>query len=195
MKLLHLDSSITGEDSVTRRLSARIVENLRQAYPGISIHYRDLASQPLPHHRLAHGNDEDRGGAEAVLAEFLDADVVVIGAPMYNFAIPSQLKAWVDSILVAGKTFRYTQGGVPEGLARGKRVIVASSRGGVYSDGPYASLDHQEKYLRTVFGFIGIADVEFVRAEGVAHGSDARRQAIDGALTHSDTIHRERVAA
>jgi FMN-dependent NADH-azoreductase len=194
MKLLHIDSSITGAESVSRQLTARIVEGLRKGSPETTTTYRDLVKNPLPHHALSHEAEEDRAAAAATLNEFLEADVVVIGAPMYNFALPTQLKAWLDTILVAGKTFRYTENGV-EGLTGPKRVIVASSRGGVYSDGPMTPFDHQEAYLRHVLGFIGIGDVEFVRAEGVGMGPDARRQAIESALGQADTIGNEAIAA
>lgn len=187
MKLLHIDSSITGDQSVSRQLTARIVEGLRRGSPEMTAIYRDLAKDPLPHFVLSHEVEHDSAAATASLEEFLDADVVVIGAPMYNFAIPSQLKAWIDTLLVAGKTFRYAESG-PQGLAGGKRVIVASSRGGVYPDGPMAPTDHQETYLRQILGFIGIANVEIVRAEGVAKGPDARQQAIDSALGYADTL-------
>jgi FMN-dependent NADH-azoreductase len=193
MKFLHIDSSITGEQSVSRRLTARIVEGLRKRSPEMTATYRDLANDPLPHHAIPHETESDRAAAAASLEEFLEADIVVIGAPMYNFAIPSQLKAWIDSFLVAGKTFRYTEHG-PEGLAGRKRVIVASSRGGVYSDGPMASHDHQEAYLRDVFGFIGIGDVQFVRAEGVAT-PDVREGAIETALRQADSLGTEAIAA
>lgn len=191
MNILHLDSSITGDQSVSRQLTSRIVESLRQSAPAATIAHRDLAKNPLPH--LAFTADAAAAHA-ASLDEFLEADVLVVGAPMYNFGIPSQLKAWIDSIAVAGKTFRYTENG-PEGLAGGKRVIVASSRGGAYSDGPMSDFDFQEAYLRTVFRFIGIDDVEFVRAEGVGR-AELRQAAIERALEHADTFAtREAVAA
>jgi FMN-dependent NADH-azoreductase len=194
MNVLHIDSSITGEQSVSRRLTARIVEGLRKGSPGLDATYRDLAKNPLPNHAIPHEAERDRDAVAASLEEFLGADVVVIGAPMYNFAIPSQLKAWIDSLLVAGKTFRYTESGV-QGLAGRKRIIIASARGGVYSDGPMASHDYQETYLRDVFGFIGIPDVEFVRAEGVAMGPDARQHAIETALGQADAAGSLAVAA
>lgn len=184
MKFLHIDSSITGDQSVSRRLTARIVERLRQVTPEATVSYRDLAGDPLPHLTFA---PEAQAARASSLEEFMESDVVVIGAPMYNFAIPTQLKAWIDSITVAGKTFRYTKSG-PQGLAGGKRVIVASSRGGVYSDGPRAALDHHENYLRTVLGLIGITNLEVVRAEGVAMGLEAKQGAIDRALVHADTL-------
>jgi FMN-dependent NADH-azoreductase len=194
MKLLHVDSSITGERSVSRRLTSRIVESLRHDEPSLEVTYRDLASHPLAHHAIAPASEPDGAAAVAALEEFLEADVVVIGAPMYNFTIPSQLKAWVDALLIAGKTFAYGEGG-PKGLAGPKRVIVASSRGNVYSSGAYASLDHHETYLANVFGFIGIPDVEIVRAEGVNLGDEARQTAIERALAHADAITLERRAA
>jgi FMN-dependent NADH-azoreductase len=175
MTILHIDSSINGENSVSRVLSRSIVEQLKALSPRAQIIRRDLASQPLPHLTL------DAFADSSVLDEFLAADVVVIGAPMYNFGIPSQLKAWIDRVAVAGKTFRYTEKR-PEGLAGGKKLIVASSRGGFYGpETPIAALDHQESYLRTLFGFLGIKDITFVRAEGVALGTEARKKAIDAA--------------
>jgi FMN-dependent NADH-azoreductase len=178
MNLLHIDSSVLGENSASRHLSAAIVARLRAENPGLHVRYRDLAAQSLPHFTplLAESDPCARRNAE-VLEEFLSADVVVIGAPMYNFTIPSQLKAWVDRILVAGKTFRYGANG-PEGLAGGKRVIIASARGGIYSEGAAKAVDFQENYLRHVFGFIGITDLEFVRAEGLNLGTDQREASL-----------------
>src|ERR1700732_2083466 len=116
------------------------------------------------------------------------ADIVVIGAPMYNFTIPSQLKAWIDRILVGGKTFRYTEAG-PQGLAGGKSVIIASSRGGLYAPGmPFAANDFQEPYLRAVFRFIGIEDIEIIRAEGIAFGPEQREAAMQAALASIDSV-------
>jgi FMN-dependent NADH-azoreductase len=181
MKLLHLDTSALGPHSVSREVGAAIVENLRGQQADVEISYRDLATTPLPHW-LPHADAGSEAALldQAVLQEFLDADVVVIGAPMYNFSIPSQLKAWLDRVLVAGKTFRYGASG-PEGLAGGKRVIIASSRGGIYSQGPAAAMDFQEPYLRTAFAFIGIESVEFIRAEGVALGDEARQSSLKSA--------------
>ncbi|GAB3318307.1 FMN-dependent NADH-azoreductase [Luteimonas notoginsengisoli] len=176
MKLLHIDSSALGANSATRELSAAIVARWQAQVPGLSTEYRDLDSDPVPHltgQALA-GNDAAAAvESERVLQQFLDADVVVLGAPMYNFSIPSTLKAWIDRIAVAGRTFRYTAQG-PEGLAKGKRVIVASARGGLHEGAPS---DFQEPYLRFLLGFLGITSVEFIRAEGIAmspqHRSDA----------------------
>ena len=193
MKLLHIDASILGGNSVSRQLSAAAVERLRKANPDLKIIYRDLSVSPLAHLSgehlaAAHGATperqavrEDVAASAAVLDEFLAADVVVIGAPMYNFTIPSQLKAWIDRILVAGKTFSYSEKGA-EGLAGNKRVIVALSRGGFYgADTPAAAGEHLETYLRWVFGFIGIKP-EFIAADGIQVSPEQREKSVADAL-------------
>jgi FMN-dependent NADH-azoreductase len=189
MKLLHIDSSALGGYSVSRQLTADIVAELKRSTPDAAVHYHDLAAQPLPHWTpVADASDPAAVLGNQLLEEFLAADVVVIGAPMYNFAISSSLKAWLDRILVAGKTFRYTANG-PEGLAGGKRVIVASSRGGFYGkDAPAAAMDFQEPYLRAVFAFIGINEVEFVRAEGIAVGEEQKLAALASARHSIGTL-------
>ena len=175
MTILHIDSSISGEASVSRQLTGSIVEQLRAAEPGVDVVRRDLVESPLPHLTL------DAFADSSVLDEFLAASTIVIGAPMYNFTLPTQLKAWIDRIAVAGKTFRYTEAG-PEGLAGGRRVIVALARGGKYDAGsPAEALEHLESYLRGVFGFIGIAP-EFVAADGLNFGPEQRAEAIRAAL-------------
>jgi FMN-dependent NADH-azoreductase len=185
MKLLHLDASSLGQHSVSRMLTAAIVAQIARENPALDVTYRDLTAKPLPHWSpVADANSEAAKLGETVMDEFLAADVVVIGAPMYNFSIPSQLKAWIDRIAVAGKTFAYSENG-PKGLVTGKRVIIASSRGGIYSSGPAASFDFQEAYLRAVFGFLGVTDVEFVRAEGVNISAENKTKAIASA---HDTI-------
>jgi FMN-dependent NADH-azoreductase len=184
MKLLHIDASILGDHSVSRQVSTAIATRLRETTPGLEVTYRDLAAAPLSHLSPAHlaGKSEDAAEGNQALEEFLASDIIVIGAPMYNFTIPSQLKAWIDRILATGKTFQYGANGA-EGLCGGKRVIVALSRGGFYAPGtPTAAAEHLETYLRTVFGFIGITDLEFVAADGVQMGPDHRNRAIDGAL-------------
>lgn len=199
MKLLHVDSSILGDNSVTRTVTAGIVAALKAEDPGVEVIHRDLGAAPIGHlsgaylagqsadvkHDQALQEDLDLGGR--TLAEFLAADVVVIGAPMYNFAVPSQLKAWVDRVMVAGKTFRYTASG-PEGLAGGKRVIVAVSRGGHYEGLPAQAMEHGESWLRVVFGFMGIPDVEVIRAEGVARGPEVREASLKAALDAAKTL-------
>jgi FMN-dependent NADH-azoreductase len=199
MKLLHLDSSVLGPHSVSRQVSAAIVERLRKATPGLEITYRDLTLTPLAHLSgpyLAAGQavapdaslQEDIAAGQAVLEEFLAADIVVLGAPMYNFTIPSQLKAWIDRILVAGKTFKYGQQGV-QGLAGNKRVIAAISRGGFYGAGtPAAVGEHLETYLRWVFGFIGISNPEFISADGIQVGPEHREKAVSDALRAANTL-------
>jgi len=193
MKLLHIDSSVLGPHSVSRQLSAAIVDRLRKARPGLETAYRDLATTPLahlsgPHLAAAQGAapeadlQRDLAAGQAVMDEFLAADIVVLGAPMYNFTIPSQLKAWIDRIVVAGKTFKYGEQGV-EGLAGNKRVIIAVSRGGYYGAGsPAAAGEYVETYLRWVFGFIGVTNLEFISADGVQVGPEHREKALAGAL-------------
>ena len=180
MKLLHLDSSALGTQSITRELSAAIVARWQDVMPGVAIEYRDLDANPIAHFTgdaLSGANADAKADGERTLAQFLDSDVVVIGAPMYNFGIPSTLKAWIDRVAVAGKTFRYGDNG-PEGLAGGKKVIVASGRGGIHGNGP---ADFQENYLRQVFSFLGVTDIEFVRAEGVAYSPQHRADALAAA--------------
>jgi FMN-dependent NADH-azoreductase len=181
MNLLHIDSSALGTNSVSRELTAAIVRRIAASHSSLQVTYRDLAAEPLPHWLPNAGGNEVRAAEDGkTLEQFLQADIVVVGAPMYNFSIPSQLKAWIDRIAVAGKTFRYGENG-PQGLAGGKRLVVASSRGGVYSVGPSAAMDFQEAYLRTVFGFIGITDVEVIRAEGVNLSAAHRQTALETA--------------
>lgn len=179
MKLLHLDSSILGDKSVSRVLSAAVVERLRSQITDLEITYRDLAANPIEHLTLKGLGSEEAG---AVLEQFLGTDILVIGAGLYNFTVPSQLKAWIDRILIAGRTFRYGERG-PEGLAGGKHVIVVMGRGGVYGEGsPIASYEHGEALLRTALGFIGIRDIQFISADGVSRGEEVRRTAMEAAL-------------
>jgi len=195
MTILQIDSSPLGTASVSRLLTERIVTALRAARPGVTVVTRDLAAAP-PDHLGAEalpvvkfGQTEDltprqlaeRALTDTLVAELLAADTVVIGAPMYNFSIPSQLKAWIDRVAQPGHTFRYTESG-PVGLAGGRKVYVASARGGRYAGTPFeTALDHQEAYLGAVLGFFGITDVTVIRAEGIALGPDARAAAIAAA--------------
>ena len=175
MTILHLDASINGDNSASRAISRSIVEQLKSGQWGEKIVYRDLASEPLPHLTL------DAFADSSVLEEFLAADTIVIGAPMYNFTLPTQLKAWIDRIVIGGKTFQYGPNG-PEGLAKGKRVIIGLTRGGVYSgSSPAAAFEHLETYLRGVFNVIGI-EPEFVIAEGLNLSPEQRESAISDAL-------------
>lgn len=194
MKILHIDSSILGEYSVSRQLSAAAVAHLRSGHADAEVTYRDVVADPIPHlsggylaalqmgeaDRTAEAAADIAMGA-AIMDEFIAADVVVIGAGLYNFGMPSQLKAWIDRVLVAGKTFRYTAEGQPEGLVPGKRIVLTIARGGIYGgDSPMASFEHTETHLRTAFGFIGL-NAEVIVAEGIAIGPDNRAAAIAGA--------------
>jgi FMN-dependent NADH-azoreductase len=193
MNILHIDSGILGDHSVSRRLTAAVAAQIKAEQPSATITYRDLVANPLPHlsgvHLMAANAKPEELDAQIaadvaeskiVLDEFLAADTVILGVPMYNFSLPSQLKAWIDRVAVAGKTFRYTAEG-PEGLAKGKKVIIVSTRGGHYSAGPAAAMDHQESYLKVVLGFFGITDVEVVRAEGLNLSPDSKIEAISEA--------------
>ena len=194
MNILHLDSSVTGPNSVSRPLTQDAAEKLKSANSGATYVYRDLVKNTLRHYTAvlrSHGADqpdqvtpEQKAELETgkeILDEFLAADTVLIGAPMYNFGVPSQLKAWIDLICVAGTTFKYGANG-PEGLCGGKKVIVISSRGGLYGPGsPFEPFDHQEKYLRDVFTFLGVKDITVITAEGVAYGPDKATEAVNAA--------------
>ena len=192
MKLLHIDSSILGGNSVSRQLTRDIAAQWNTSHPGTEVDYLDLTidtpshlsaesigfRMPATGTDLTEGQRRENAVSETLVSQFLAADVIVIGAPLYNFAVPSQLKAWIDRIAQAGRTFTYTATG-PKGLAGGKTVIVASTRGGVYSTSEGGrAMEHQESYLQTVFGFLGITDVRFVRAEGVAMGDAKKAEAL-----------------
>lgn len=203
MNVLHVDSSICGDASVSRALSKAIVARIRSQLPRAEIIYRDLAADPLSHLSGTLMAGRMDGGADladvalkrtlsqnaAAMTAFLSADIVVLGAPMYNFGIPSQLKAWIDHLAVAGKTFRYTAAG-PEGLAGAKRVVIASTRGGVYGPtAPTSAYDFQEPYLRAILNFFGITQIDVVRAEGVALGPQEKQLAIDAAHRQIEALH------
>ncbi len=188
MKILHIDSATTGENSVSRELTKAALDHFTAKHPDAEVTSLDFDTDPLPHltaattgairlpaeahtPEMAAAFDAER----AVLDQFLASDIVILGVPMYNFTIPSSIKAWLDRLGVPGVTFSYSEAG-PKGLAGGRRVIVVSSRGGEYAfDGP---MEHQETYLRDMFGFIGIDDVEFIRAEKIGYGPDVRAAAI-----------------
>lgn len=204
MNILHIDSSPLGTASVSRQLSAAQVAALCAAHPGSRVVYRDLAAEPLAHLdgellqalRPQPGATAPDSAAvreqlaltERLLEEFLAADAIVLGAPFYNFSIPSQLKAWIDRIALPGRTFRYTASG-PEGLAGGRKLYIVSSRGGRYAGQAHESaMDHQEAYLRAVFGFLGITDIEVLRAEGIGMGPEVRSQAIAAALEQAQAL-------
>lgn len=183
MKLLHIDSSALGDHSVSRVLTRAVVARFQAELPGLELTYLDLDADPLPHltaAALAKTDAAQAARADQVLAGFLAADVLVIGAPMYNFSVPSTLKAWIDRIAIAGTTFRYTAEG-PQGLAGGKRAILVLSQGGVHENG--AASDFQESYLRFVLGFLGITDIEVVKAQGIGLSPQHREQALTAALS------------
>lgn len=192
MKLLHIDSSPLGTNSVSRQLTRDIVARWLATNPGTTVEHLDLAVDAPSHLNvdslgfrmgidatgLTEAQRRENAVSERLVSQFLAADVIVVGAPMYNFSVPSQLKAWIDRIAQVGRTFKYTEKG-PQGLAGGKTVIVASSRGGAYGDA--SPVEHQESYLKAVFGFVGITDIRIVRAEGVAMGDAAKAQALAAA--------------
>lgn len=179
MRLLHIDSSINGDASASRMISAAVVERVVAADPTVEVVRRDLVSAPVDHLSLATRVGDETNEA---LHEFLASDIIVIGAGLYNFTIPSQLKTWLDRILIAGQTFRYTAEG-PQGLAGEKRVIIILARGGVYSEGsPYAPFEHGETLLRALLGFMGISNPEFIVAEGLAVSEEMRQASLDEAL-------------
>ena len=195
MQLLHLDSSILGDASASRVLSAAIASEVQAISPGATLVYRDLAAEPIPHldGAVAAGfrplastaadqaTRAEHARSETLVTEFLASDVIVLGVPMYNFSIPTQLKAWFDRIAQPGRTFQYTASG-PVGLAGGKTVIVASTRGGMYSSGPAAVMDFHEAYLKAFFGFLGVTRVSIVRAELLTKGAELRSQSMRSAL-------------
>jgi FMN-dependent NADH-azoreductase len=190
--VLIIDSAATGDASVSRRLTGELEAILRGRGP-VRIVHRDVGTHPVPH--LTAETTPAIRGAEAVtdsardaialsdelIAELKAADIVVIGAPMYNFGMPSTLKAWFDHVLRAGITFRYSEAG-PEGLLKGKKAIVVESRAGLYSTGPSAVMDSQEPHLRTLLAFMGLDDMTFVRAEKLAFGPDAAAASIAEAV-------------
>ncbi|MBC3362348.1 FMN-dependent NADH-azoreductase [Pseudomonas sp. SWRI154] len=191
MKLLHIDSSILGDNSASRQLSRELVQAWKAAEPAITVTYRDLAADAISHFSaqtlVAAGTSAELRDAalkyEAELsaetmAEFQAADALVIAAPMYNFTIPTQLKAWIDRIAVAGQTFRYGDAGF-EGLCGGKKLVIVSTAGGLHAGQP-SGVGHED-YLKHMFGFLGITDIEFVRAEGLAKGDDMRAKGMSQA--------------
>ena len=185
---LVVTSSANGDASVSSGLAAALIERLREAHPALQVVVRDVGAEPLPHltaETVAAIKGEPRTEQEltaralsdALVAELAAADILVIASPMYNFGMSSTLKTWFDHVARAGLTFRYTADG-PEGLMKGKKVVVIESRAGFYSDGPAAAFDGQEPHLRILLGFMGIEDVTFVRAEKLAFGPEAAEAAI-----------------
>ncbi len=194
--ILHIDSSPLGERSVSRKLTAKVLADLKAKHPDSKVITRDFGATPLPHldgitlgafftppDQRTDALREAIKLSDQAIDELIAADVIVIGAPMWNFGIPSSLKAWIDHIIRAGRTFKYGATGPESLLPLGKKVIIVSSRGGVYSQGPMQAMDHQEAYLKAVLGFIGLTDVAIIRAEGMAMGEDAAKTALQAAET------------
>jgi FMN-dependent NADH-azoreductase len=190
--ILVIDSAVSGEASVSKALVREAVEALTAQGPARVI-YRDLGQAPVPHltettlagvrgEPATESEQATRALSDELIAELRAADTVVIGAPMYNFSIPTALRSWFDHVLRAGETFSYSEAG-PQGLLGGKRVIVVESRGGLYSEGPAQVYDFQEPYLRHLLGFMGLEDVTFVHAEKIGFGPEARAHAIQSAST------------
>lgn len=193
MQILRIDSS-PQMPSVSRQLSGELVAELTRHDPSCQVVHRDLGSEPLGH--LSHHGAASirspqtstpeqkavRALSDALIEELEAADLIVIGSPMYNFGITSQLKAWFDHVLRAGSTFQYTPEG-PIGLLRGKRAVLLLTRGGIHSGGPARARDHQEPHLRTLLGFIGITDVSTILAEGLGMGPESRERGLAAALS------------
>jgi len=188
--VLHIDSSVRSTGSLTRQLGGEYIAKLKAADAGTTVVTRDLAANPLPHlteqvigayFTPAEQRNAEQAAAiktsDALVDELLAADTIVIGAPMYNFSVTSGLKAWIDHIARAGRTFQYGANGI-QGLVTGKKVVVFVASGGVYSEGPAAAYDHITTYLRAVLGFLGLTDVTFIVAEGVAMGEEAVANAL-----------------
>ncbi|WP_226093592.1 NAD(P)H-dependent oxidoreductase [Dickeya oryzae] len=196
MNILHIDSSILADGSVTRQLSAEVIEQLTLRYPDAALSYRDVVAQEIRHltgpivagfRQVDTATLQEHQLSEQLVSEFLASDVIVIGAPMYNFSVSSQLKAWLDRIAQAGRTFKYTETG-PVGLSAGRKVIIVSARGGFYGKPPFASLDFQERYLQAFFGFLGIHDVYFIRAEGASKGDEIKNREIENARSSIQSV-------
>lgn len=192
--ILHINSSVRSTGSISRQLSGEFVQKLQAAHQGARVVERDLAKDPVPHlseqMMAAYFTPADQRSeaqahtvqlSDSLVTELMAADIVVVGAPMYNFSVSSTLKAWIDHVARAGMTFKYNEQGQPVGLVQGKKFFVFTSRGGVYSSGPAKALDFHETYLRGVLGFLGISDVSFIHTEGVAMGEDA----VNSAMTNS----------
>lgn len=188
--LLHINSSIRNNGSISRQLTAEFLEKWKRSRPDDIIVERDLAAHPVPHlseemmgafftpaDQRSQSQQQTIQLSDQLVAELFAADVIVIGAPMYNFSISSGLKAWIDHVARAGLTFKYTESG-PVGLVTGKKIYIFTSRGGVYSHGTGRTMDFHETYLRAVLGFIGLTDISFIHTEGLALGEEAAANAL-----------------
>ncbi len=201
MQVLLIDSSILGDASSSRALTHEVIDSIVSLVPSSKLVYRDVVGEPIPHltGAIAAGfrpmgpssydaeTLKEHARSETLVNEFLASDVVVIGAPMYNFSVSSQLKAWIDRIVQPGRTFKYTPEG-PVGLAGPKAVVVVSTRGGSYLSGALSGLDFQEAYIKAAFGFMGISDVQFVRAENMSRGAQASAASMAAARDQVDQV-------
>jgi FMN-dependent NADH-azoreductase len=198
--VLLVQSSPRGEESYSQKIAQSVADGFKKNHPDALITIRDLAKNPPPHvgpafvGGLSNGLEQRTPEqttalalSDALIEELIAAEVVVFAVPMYNFGLPSTLKAWIDHVVRAGRTFTYSNNG-PEGLLKGKRAILVLARGGVYSEGPAKPFDFQEPYLRTVLGFIGVTDIEVVRVEGVAVGTIGAEKALASALVQSNEV-------
>ncbi|MEQ5843682.1 FMN-dependent NADH-azoreductase [Paraburkholderia acidicola] len=191
--VLHISSSVRSTGSTSRQLAAEFLSQRKASHPGDIIIERDLAAVPVPHlteqmmgafftpvEQHSPEQAETVQLSDALVAELLGADIIVLGVPMYNFSISSTLKAWIDHVIRVGVTFSYSADAGPVGKVTGKKVYLFIARGGVYSEGPAQSMDFQEAYLRAALGFIGLTDVTAIRAEGLAMGESAVEAALSG---------------
>lgn len=204
-KALIINSSALADASVSNKLTRELAERLKASEPGLQIKLRDIGGDPMPH-LTAETVGAIRGAAEneaarrtlalsdALIGELKEADLIVIGSPMYNFGISSTLKAWFDHVLRAGQTFRYREDGSSEGLLKGKKAVVIETRAGFYSEGPLGHMDGQEPHLRAMLGFMGIEDAVFVRAEKLAFGPDVAAAAVENAVEELHGLGREELA-
>lgn len=199
-KLLFIKSSILG-DSKSSLIGDEFVAGWKRRHPGAQIVSRDLGASPVSHLALDHLGAvmtpaEKRSpeqaasvaAADVLIGELEDADTIVIASPMYNFSISTNLRAWIDHVVRAGRTFRYTEEGRPEGLLKNKKVVVVTGRGGVYSEGPLAAFDFQEPYLRTILGFIGLTNIHFIHVEGLRISADAAAKGLAKARAQIGTV-------
>jgi FMN-dependent NADH-azoreductase len=198
--ILVIQSSAGGSHSYSRKVSNHVLDGLQARYPGANVVVRDLVDNPPPHigsdfiagtHSQSSDLTEEQRSAialsDSLIAELEGADLVVLSVPMYNFSIPSTLKAWIDHIVRMGRTFSYSEAG-PAPLLKGKQAILVLSSGGVYSSGPYKTMDFEEPYLRGILGFIGISDVQVVRVEGVSRGPEATEKATAAAIQQAELV-------
>lgn len=203
--VLVVTSSAQGSRSLSSDLAAHFVTQLQALDPGLVVTHRDVGADPLPHlvndtvagiraEPTTAAEHQTRALSDALIAELQDADVVVIGSPMYNFGISSTLKTWFDHVLRARVTFRYTESG-PVGLLAGRKAVVIETRAGVYSEGPSAVMDGQEPHLRAMLRFIGLDDARFVRVEGTAFGPEAAEAAMTKAKDELTRIAQQIVPA